>query len=1769
MTDVASSSELVREAPAITVDHLRRVNFAAAQNDVAILRSIEITNRGAEPLVDLRLELSATPEFMHPKTWHIDRIPPEQSIGMADRKVEFDMRKLGGLNEAEHGHLAFRLARGEQVLQEVRLDIELLARDEWGGLADPEMGQMLAAFVAPNDPAIAKLMKEASRILEQGGHAASLEGYQSGNPERVYMLAAAAWSAIGGLGLTYAEPPRSFELTGQKVRDPSRIVDDGLATCLDTTLLMSAVLEGMGLNSAVMLKEGHAFVGAWLMDRTFPHLHEPDVIEVRKAISLHEFIVMETTLLTHRPAAAFDEAVREARRHLREEVETEFLEALDIARARSAGIRPLASHRITELEETPTQTEEEPTPVPLPPPPDLGILPGELADLVDEQPATPDGRIERWQRKLLDLTLRNRLLNFADTKQTVPFLCPDVALLEDRLVEGEEFRIVSFSDEDPTGNRDTELHQQEVGMEISEEFIHGEMEKNRLCVSLPGRDMQARLTTLYRKAKSDMAEGGTNTLYLAAGFLRWKKSPNEKRSYRAPLVLLPAALVRPNAQANFRLRHHEDDARFNATLLEFLSRDFGLAKPPELLDELPTDDSGLDLPRIFRIMREAVREIPGFEVIDNEMVLSTFSFAKYLMWKDITERTDDLRENRLVKHLIDSPELPYPRSGGGAIPAPRDIDRNFEPRDMFTPLDADSSQLAAVMAAADGHDAVIIGPPGTGKSQTIANMIAHCLAKGKTVLFVAEKSAALDVVHRRLKAIGLADACLELHSNKADRRSVLTQLGAAWDRATEANAEQWMDVTGKVQQIRDELNTYVAALHQPGSHGLTVFDAIGTVAPIGDEPPFRLAFETRDAHDQDGFAQLVDTAETAARAFSVVHEVEGLESIAKTDWSNAWQAELLKSAEDLGDAAENLAAATDAFTKSLGQEQTDTSLEQAGRFGDLAEAVAGIAAADYTDAPTEGFEQLRGGLDELEGRIGKMRAERGNLVGEYDLDVIPRIPIDALDMDWRKANASMWPMSWLGKRGVRKLLQTYAAGGMADPERDLPGLTAIADHLTSIERSNLAGLRHFRGTDTEVSILRDYVDHAARFRGALDLARQAAPDAAKLDEHIEPLLREGGDGQDSARCARQLVQAKAEFDAVLAAYEKIAGAAPKAETLNTLVAELAGIAKARPYILDWTRWVEARVRAEAVGMMPLIEALEERRVPSEPDAARAAFEQAYMSWWLPLALDDHDSLKRFTHWEHLERIEKFRDLDKAVRDLAVSQIHRALAHGLPERDAVAKKSELGVLRHQLNLKRPSMPIRRLITEMPETFTKLAPCVLMSPLSIAQYLPSDYSQFDMVIFDEASQITTWDAVGAIARGRQSIIVGDPKQLPPTNFFGRTTNEEDADLEDYEQDLASILDEACTTGLPTLYLNWHYRSRDESLISFSNHHYYDDKLITFPSPDTSPPAVRLHKIDGVYGRGTSRTNDEEARAMVEFMVERLNAALKLPEQERDTLGAITFNVQQQERILDLLDAERRDNPQLEWFFDEAREEPTIVKNLENVQGDERDVMLFSITFGKDHHGKMSMGFGALNGDGGEKRLNVAVTRARKEMHVFSSITADMIDLGRTQARGVRDLRQFLDYAEHGAEAITRLDEGSLGGTESPFEKAVKAALEDRGWQVRTQIGVSGFRIDLGIVHPDRPGAYLAGVECDGATYHGSPTARDRDRVREGVLRGLGWEIVRIWSTEWFREAKMVCDRVDEELRELLRRSRIVRGGSEAEDARSDGAEERAGQPSERAG
>jgi len=1741
-----------------------KLSFATHQNDVPVMRELKIVNLGDATIENVILSVRADPPVFAPRDWRFDRIAAGGEVRVSQRDMALDAGLLLQLTEAVRANVTLTAtdAGTGGVLAERRVPVELLARNEWGGSG--AMPELLAAFALPNDVAVGRILKAASEVLRRAGRPDGIDGYQSKSRTRVYELVSAIWSAVSGLRLTYAEPPASFEVEGQKVRTPSQIVEGGLATCLDSALLFAAAVEQAGLFPVLVIVEGHAFAGAWLQPQEFATLLVPDAAALRKRVSLEELVLFETTLATGSSPAGFARAIAAASRLIDEEREGRFVVAVDVRRARMQRIRPLAM----------TDAGSPTTPVSggdisvdtagdaleaAPPLPDF-----DLAES-DEVAATPEGRLDRWQRKLLDLTTRNRLLHVKPGATAIRLVCPDAARLEDELADGRSFRIVGEPDLAGAAGRDASLHAERTGVVLDEAYAKAALDRGELLSPGDPAKLEAQLVELYRKARLDMAEGGANTLFLAVGFLLWKKSATDSSQYRAPLILLPVRLDRRSVRSGVRLSIHEDEPRFNLTLLEMLRRDFDL-EIPELAGPLPADASGIDVPRVFNVVRRAVRDATGFEVVPDVM-LGSFSFAKYLMWKDLVDRTDVLKANPVVRHLLETPRDPYPCDR--QPPRPEALDAEVAPGDLFTPLPADSSQLAAVVGSARGCDFVLDGPPGTGKSQTIANMIAHNLALGRKVLFVAEKRAALEVVHRRLVAHGLGPFCLELHSNKASKLDVLRQLDAAWSISEGSPQAEWDRRAAELRTSRDGLNRLVAALHRRHGNGLTLHAAIGRVVRDGAAGgTLRLAWPTTTRHDEAGLEQLRE----AARRLDLLRPADPAEPslvlVGRTEWSNAWVAELLAAAGGLETAAGEIETRRQAFTSLLGIE-LGRDRQGLAATAAVAHALGSAAGHDlgfaFASDAARSIEHAREALPIVE----EYRREAASLGVRLETSAVRALPLDEIEAEWQAACTAIWPLSLLRRKAVVRRLDP---SGEADPDIELPRLRSMRSIMARVEPLGAASaVPGWSGVDTDVTRVAALLDAAEGLRSAVVRAADTPDRLMSLRGSLRRLVTEGSDllGADGAigRAGASYLVAHERLEAALESFQAIASSPSGLDGEDLPAAArvaAAGIASHASQLNGWTAWRRARQAALDLDLGPLVEAVERGSVP--PGTAGAAFELAHARWWADGVMDAEPAVRDFTLAEQTDAIARFRDLDRQFAELTQAYIRARLSGGIPPKDAQTQPPGFGALAHQLKLQKRHKPVRQLVAEMGPALTTLAPCLLMSPLSVAQYLPPDAEPFDLVIFDEASQITPWDAVGAIARGRQVVVAGDPKQMPPTSFFDRGAGAEDDDT-DVESDQESILEECLGARLPQRRLTWHYRSRNESLIAFSNHRYYDGDLITFPAPVTRDVAVSWRRVAGAWARGKARTNQVEAEAIVAEVLARLVDPAFVDEDGRPlSIAVITLNAEQQKLIEDLLDRARRGRPELEAFFADDAAEPVVVKNLETVQGDERDLVLLGIGYGPETPDAptMSMNFGPLNRQGGWRRLNVAITRARREMVVFTSFSADRIDLNRTSAEAVRDLRHFLEFAERGPRALGEAVSGSVGGFESPFEQAVASGLRERGWTAVPQIGVSRFRIDLGIVDPDRPGDYLAGVECDGASYHSAATARDRDKVREGVLSGLGWRLVRVWSTDWWHDAPSALDRLDAALRTLLDEARTARAEREAATPLSAGVESTSSTP-----
>ncbi len=1375
----------------------------------------------------------------------------------------------------------------------------------------------------------------------------------------------------------------------------------------------------------------------------------------------------------------------------------------------------------------------------------------------DDTPETPDGRLERWQRKLLDLSARNPLLNHRSTKaslSSLTLICPEPGRLEDKLAEGAKIRIDSFPQ--PTGQaQDEELHLHRTGDEIKQEYAREALEKNQpqILVDMAPLELSKSTVSIYRKAQTALREGGANTLYLALGFLLWKRDEKDSRRFRAPLILVPVTLIRRSVRSGVRMSAHDDEPRFNTTLLEMLSKDFEI-DIHGFDDALPKDSSGIDVVGIWNKVRKAVKDAPGFEVVE-DVVLGNFSFAKYLMWKDLVDRTEALRSSPIVRHLLDNPHDPF-SSEIDFIDA-AEIDRRYKPSDLLAPLPADSSQMAAIATADAGKDFVIIGPPGTGKSQTISNLIAHLLGKGKKVLFVSEKTAALEVVYRRLKSIGLDKFALELHSNKASKRDVINQLHSSWECKTLWNSTPWKEGAERLKKLRDRLNRVVDQLHKRHGNGFTPFEAMGV--HIRDEhlaERVTLSWPTANFHDQSAMSQMREVVANLQIQAEAVGDISNnpLELVSTGEWSPKWQGMLLQKAGELSAAAQAMERGCDDLLTRVGIDIPDRTMARVDALAELAETLEKSWRLQTGFAlDPDGYERIEA-LDQATRHLRAYNEAQSALSCRYDSMTWRKLDGNDIARRWREAGESWLVKRLLIRRKVLKEMKDAGAQGKPDPQRDSSTLCRLREHGEAIDQlgEDLSEFKVWRDHATQPNDLEVLSLLGKQTRNAVDRLTDDVPLLLVTRSKIKALVVEGNDllapgaavGRvlhDFQRANRQLWEVCDKFESLAdsSVRERFAGSR---KALDAIRGAAESIDQHHPELKSWCNWRQRRNQAIDLQLAPLVTAIENGAIPV--NEIETTFEVAYCAWWSAAIIGEDDILLKFSTPEHVATIKRFRDVDDRFQKLTAAYIAAHLAAGKSSKeDKLAPKSpQWGVLKKEIIKKRQHKPVRRLMAEIPDVITALSPCFMMSPLSVAQYLSAEQELFDVVIFDEASQITVWDAVGCLARARQAIVVGDPKQMPPTNFFARADDDPDGDI-DKEGDLESVLDEMLGAGIPMHTLRLHYRSRKESLIAFSNSKYYDNRLVTFPAPIHPDKGVRLIRSNGSYARGKARHNQGEAKAVVAEILRRLKH--KDNSIREQSIGVVTFNSAQQTLIEDLLDEARSNHPDIEWAFDpDSGIEPVFVKNLETVQGDERDVILFSVTYGPDEAGHVTMNFGPLNREGGERRLNVAISRSRHEMMVFSTLSPDHINLALTKALAVADLKHFLEFAERGPASLGAAVQGSLGDFESPFETAVARALSDKGWRVHPQIGVSAYRIDLGIVHPDAPGAYLAGVECDGAMYHSSAFARERDKIRQEVLEGLGWTLFRVWSTDWWTHKAKALDTLHNSLTDCLQLDRKKR-------------------------
>ncbi|SFR97208.1 DUF3320 domain-containing protein [Sphingomonas jatrophae] len=1269
----------------------------------------------------------------------------------------------------------------------------------------------------------------------------------------------------------------------------------------------------------------------------------------------------------------------------------------------------------------------------------------------------------------------------------------------------------------------------------------GRYTDNQLETRLGPDALAKKLLKIAREAKTAEEEQGVNILYLALGFATWFEDKTSDVPREAPLVLLPVELKRNERSSTYELRVRDEEVMTNLPLQQRWADDFGIKLP-----EIDVAEESWRPSDYHREVETIVASRPDWRIDRDAIQLGFFSFSKLLMYRDLALDAwpeDELGAHELTRGLLYEgfePERP--------LFGPDDrLDVVLPPEKIFHVVDADASQAKVIEEVRAGRNLVVQGPPGTGKSQTITNIVAAAAKEGRTVLFVAEKMAALSVVHDRLVKVGLRDLILELHSRTANKKAVLGELartllaGQAVPGVPSAPTE--------LREARDRLNDIAAALHQPiGKSGETAYTVLGRQARLvgaGTPPP------TLDASTLVTMTRAEEDVAVAALArFAALIETAGapehhpFAGVGALDLQPVALTRLVDELRRAGQAADELRAALDT-PMTASNVAGPRAADQVEAVADLLSRLGGLAPDDRPLAErlidNRDLARLTDALDASAAWQKAREAARPAFVdAAFSTEVGPlRAPL--------VAGASSWFARWgSAYRGASRTLGGLLHAALPKlPEERL----GLVDQLCDVQsqRRSWADDEAFlasslgdswRGERTDFARVATVARWCARARGgamsvAGDRLIALASETARLSQMVEALRRGAAEITLLEAVCRTLALATDH-----------AAASAEAD-LAIRAARFSAMADSIDRYGEWTALCRAREAIERIGLEDLAARLADGTLAASAAADELRFARAERLWDEALAhnpvlaslrgLDRHALAADFT-W--LER----RRLKENVTTILAGHLEQ-----LPQ----GAQGEMKTLRGEIGKKRAHMALRRLFREAPAAIQRIKPVLLMSPISVAQYLTPGTLSFDLLVIDEASQVRPEDALGAIARARQIVVVGDQKQLPPSSFFDRlladdsgegATDEPEEDAEDLLGgaaslgELESILTLCEARGLPSRMLKWHYRSRDPSLMRVSNAEFYEHGLVLPPSPLEKDPGYGLifTQVNGAYDKGGRRDNRREGEALVRRVAEHARLTPDL------SLGIVTFSHAQKNTIAELLELARRSDTALDRLLREGRQEDVFVKNIENVQGDERDVILISVGYGPTEPGGRMIGasFGPVNGEGGERRLNVLFTRARLRCEVFASFDPSALDVSRASREGPRILKRFLDYAKSG-----QMDEATVTGmaADSPFEEDVAEVIRSLGYLADPQVGSAGFRIDIGVRHPDQPGTYLLAVECDGAAYHSALWARERDRLRQDVLEHLGWQFHRIWSTDWFYDRRSQIER----LRSALETARDAAG------------------------
>lgn len=1695
----------------ILADINENLNYVSFHNNENFINSIYITSNTH---IDApTVEIAFASDIAEIYTENITELQASESYVIENPKIVFKPLVLSSYTDSFKDviYITVKDASGNE-LTKYSKNIEIQAHDFW----NISKTEMLASFVTPNSPVLSNLLTLAETKLKKINPSLSFNAYQSNNINYVNQQFSAIYQAVQDQHIRYQVASASAHIRGgQRIRSCESILHDKTGNCLDLSCLLASLLENVGLHPLLVLFDDHAYVGVWTCADPYPNslIEDRETVLKHSAINIHDIILAESTMLCS--SESFDTAVNEADKNLKIK---NFELALDIYRSRLNGYKPLPQKVQKDNGSIELVQDSKFTQIVKP----QNLDPLEIR--ISENNQGKMTHLQIWKNKLLDLSLRNRLLNLRFDKGACQILISTLAEFEDNISQGKKYTLNTLPEAAVT-----EYENNNGTLTDNLENLVREDEKTcNLHVPISDEDSLTKtLQKIYRESQTSMEENGANSFFLTMGLLKWYESDTSSNPKYAPILMIPVDISRKNSRSPFELSGRDEETIINHTLLEMLRQSFEIEIPG--LDDLPKDENGVDVKKILAIFRKSIMQMPRWDV-EEKAGIGNFSFRKFVMWQDLVANEEYFRRNELFNALcngtVTGEKFSAPENMG------KPVDERFNYGELCQPIMADTSQLDALWQASSGRSFVLQGPPGTGKSQTITNIIADALSKRKKVLFVAEKMAALSVVFRRLSKLGLAPYCLELHSNTQRKSVVLNRLAESIPDIPKSNINDFSLLCKTLNGQKNEIKEEISALHEKKCANLSVYDAMCISAKAADVP----ALDVDENFLKNTTAEILQQVNTALRELALL--TQNNDDLSDNPLHLSHLCKVPNGApdistEDMVTAGTKAGEAEDRAESILGIPKNTLSIFEtataAGRINKLIQT---------PDISTEMLSSAN--LSVLSSDIGdtvkkfRRKKELAAILGKNADDVLS-VDVHGLIKEWELDEQKFFIGRFLSHRNSVSVLQKALGADIkitsdnfletAQKAEKYSEICKAADISLSALSSSCPKLASLFSTDSERACT--YAENTLKVAEEIKNIEKDI-DGIPVLSNITSALNHAENSPDSVIAG--INEISLALDAMVATVHKITGYFSVNENdlptnINDVTNISCGLLENRNNIGEWTELNSRLEKIAAAGFGQLSESIRHGKIKSSvgDHYADLVLAKTICNYYL-----NHDSsLAGFRGILFTDKMTQLGENSSKFRDGCKNTLLTAMQHyrRTAENDETLNQERTFLTKAIKNHGR-KQSIRSIFDNIEHLLPKLCPCMLMSPLSVAQYLSPDKYEFDLIIFDEASQLPTSEAVGAIARGHQLIVVGDPKQMPPTDFFSA----KQTDVPDELEDLESVLDDCMALGMPVTTLNWHYRSTHESLIAFSNIMYYENRLCTFPSPDDQQSKITYIEVNGLYDRGGSGRNKEESKQTIEY----LENFLSNDENLNTSIGLLTFNSRQQAQLEDDLEKLYRRRPELE---DRALKlpEPIFIKNLENVQGDERDIIVFSIGFGKDSGGRITMNFGPLNRAGGERRLNVAITRAKKEMVVFSSLDPDSMHLTNLSSEGVRGLKSFLTYAKKGYRYLPNRNTMHSFKNDRLIE-VLAARLREHGYESTPSLGTSSFKIDLAIKDPKNPARYIACIMSDGYGFSADYAVADKCCGQPSVLAGLGWKIIRIWSCEWYRNPETVLQQVLKQLEDI---------------------------------